>query len=164
VKLNKQQLISACEKAIERQKEAQVEWDRDIAKAKIEWERKWRENILPMWIPFLQKVKQAGETGSPVTEDDLPRIKVGDGYSSRVALYHPFSEGKMERWGTGSRFMDSTHDLGPRPVYEVRNLENLLDFLRTVEDETVTTAALERVGFRNLAKLTDAVRNGHWES
>lgn len=166
MKINVAQLKVAAENAIERAKEAQVEYDKVL-------EQKEREHFLAFkaslgtWRPFYETLgkalrKNATEADiKALTINLMPKGRDRYGNSKPGKLWEPFRRGTLSthrpNW-----LENADHDLGPRPVYEVRNLENLIDFLNMVADEVVTTAALENAGFRNLAKLMDTVRNQHW--
>lgn len=75
-------------------------------------------------------------------------------------VYRPFNRGKVNY---NHRQWVADHEFGQRPVLKITAFESLIDFLGTVDDETVTTAQLERVGFRSLNKLFEAAANGYWE-
>ena len=167
IKINRQQLMDLCEKAIKNQKVAQTEWDVKVEEARKEYERVWRDESLPNWRVFYERLgkalrKGASEEMTHITSDMMP--KGVDRYGNpELRLYRPFKDGRLNKREHTSSNQQASHELGPRPVYQVRNLENLLTFLETVTDETVTDSSLERVGFRNLARLMDAVNNGYWE-
>jgi len=167
VKINVAQLKVATENAITRAGEAQVEYDEALALAEKQYFEDFKTG-LQQWRPFYEALGKALRKSA--TEKDIKALQTslmpqgedryGDPKPAR--LWRPFRAGKTERRGNANIHTNADHKLGPRPVYEVRNLENLRDFLGMIEDEVVTSAALENAGFRNLSKLMDTVRNQHW--
>lgn len=167
MKINVAQLRVAVDNAITRAGEAQVEYDEALALA----EKQYFENFktgLQQWRPFYEALGKALRKSATekdiknLTQSLLPQGQGRHGTPETKSLWTPFRAGKVVRYGTSDQFANADHKLGPRPTYEVRNLENLRDFLSMIEDEVITTAALENAGFRNMAKLMDTVRNQHW--
>ncbi|QTJ65006.1 hypothetical protein HYG77_04920 [Rhodococcus sp. ZPP] len=161
MKLRVADLITTAEQGIERAKLQQIEWDTNVDAAEQEWERRWKEEIVPNWRPFRDHLTLALKKGLPITKDQLP--VTFDRYNDEKAtgFYRPFNRGRR-RHGYGNEWQ-ADHEFGQRPVLKITAFETLIDFLGTVDDETVTTAQLERVGFRSLNKLFEAAANGYWE-
>lgn len=165
MRINVAQLKLAAENAIIRAEQAQIEYDEALARKEHEHFLKYKANI-ENWRNFytvLGKALRKNATEADikaVTHNAMPTGTDRFGNVVPGALFKPFRRGTLDKYN--NNFGNADHSLGPRPVYEVRNLQNLLDFLSMVEDEVVTSAMLEKAGFRNIAKLMDTVRNGHW--
>lgn len=61
--LNVEKLREACRSGIELAKQRQAAWDVSVDAAEAEWERAWREDILPQWKPFRDELTKAFKTG-----------------------------------------------------------------------------------------------------
>ncbi|URG17429.1 hypothetical protein Mbo2_059 [Rhodococcus phage Mbo2] len=162
MKLHVIKLQEAARDGIERAKQAQVEWDKNVDAAEAEHERQWKESTLPKWKPLRDKITKALRTGEPIVREDIPVrfAKYSDDVDS--GIYRPFNRGrKRHNFGQNDWFAD--HEFGPRPVLKIAAFETLIDFLGSVAEDTVTTTQLERAGFRNMSKLFEAAANGYWD-
>ncbi len=160
--LNVEKLREACRSGIELAKQQQVEWDKNVDEAEAEWERAWREDILPQWKPFRDELTKAFKNGGHITREMIP-VKFSE-YSREelTGVYRPFNRGKR-RSGWGNSAWVADHRFGPRPSLQITGFEALIDFLEAVADKTIATGQLERAGFRNMHKLFEAAANGVWE-
>lgn len=161
--LNKQKLIEAIDSGIERAKQEQVEWDANVDQAERDWEQRWRDHGLPALRPLRDMLTAALKSKAHITRADLEEYiyfpgsyddKKGKGY------YTPFNRGYFRK-NYENRWVAS-HNYGPRPVLKITAFETLKDFLAVVAEDTVSSAQLEKAGFRNLSKLFDAAANGYW--
>lgn len=157
MKINVEKLKVATTNAIAAQKDKQVEWDQAILVAEAEHKKKWQEGGLLQWKGFRDNLTQIIKKNGVVTKDMIPSVNESRYYSFEPLVYQPF-----QRDGANGH-PSPHHKLGPRPALKIRPLESLKDFLDCVEEETVTVAALERVGYRNMATLMDLMNKTVWD-
>jgi hypothetical protein len=161
MKLNTAKLAETARNGIFRAQADQIKWDDNVDAAEAEWEEQWRTVGVEQWRAFRDTLTKALKSGAPITKDQMPVIP--DRYSDdRGPFYRPFNRGRRKNNGYPDGQFTADHPYGPRPVLQIAAFEQLIEFLETVEDETVTTSQLERVGFRSLNKLFEAAANGHW--
>lgn len=161
--LNVETLINTCRNGIEIAKRAQVQWDADVDDAEAAWEHEWATVGIEKWRPLRDKITKALRTGGPIVAGDMPfqLDRYSNDYLGR-AVYRPFNRGAI-RSQHGSGTWTADHEFGPRPVLKINGFEALIEFLGAITDKSISTAQLERAGFRNMSKLFEAAANGVWE-
>lgn len=161
--LNVAKLRTAAESGIEHAKSRQIEWDKLVDAAETEWDRKWREVTLPKWRVLRDEITKALRSGGKISADAVPtRARKNYTYETEPDTYRPFNRGtRMSHFSNVKWVAD--HEYGPRPVLDIQAFETLVEFLDSIDAESVSQSQLERAGFRNLSKLFTAAANGFWE-
>lgn len=160
--LNVETLIRTCHEGIEIAQRRQVEWDKNVDAAEAAWENTWATVGVEKWRPLRDKITKALRTGGPIVIEDMPFTidRYSDDSVGR-AVYRPFNRGRV-RSGYNNEWT-ADHSFGRRPVLKINGFEALISFLGAVTDKSISTAQLERAGFRNMSKLFEAAANGVWE-
>lgn len=161
--LNVEKLIETCNQGIEIAQRRQIEWDENVDKAEAAWEQAWRERGVEKWRPLRDKITKALRTGAPILTDDL-MVNTNEwdaGTKLEKLCYRPFNRGRVK--DNYEKSWTADHQYGRRPVLKIVGFEALIAFLGAVSDKTISTAQLEKAGFRNMSKLFEAAANGVWE-
>lgn len=160
--LNVETLIRTCHTGIEIAQRAQTEWDKNVDAAEAAWENTWATVGVEKWRPLRDKITKALRTGGPIVIEDMPfkNDRYSDDSVGR-AVYRPFNRGRVRSGYNNDWTAD--HEFGRRPVLKINGFEALIAFLGAVTDKSISTAQLERAGFRNMSKLFEAAANGVWE-
>lgn len=155
-------LIETCGQGIEIAKRSQVEWDKKVDAAEAAWEEKWRTEGPEKFRALRDTITKSLRTGGPIVLSDF---MIKNDYSGAEKLegmcYRPFNRGRMK--DNYDRSWVADHPYGKRPVLKIVGFEALIAFLGAVSDKTISTAQLEKAGFRNMSKLFEAAANGVWE-
>ena len=155
MKLSRQKLIDTCESVIAATSEARLNAESDYSRAIEEHRQTYVETHRDAWIEFINNVKSAVVFGSrPVTVDDVPASLKRSG--SGIDFYSP-------TWWRSDSAPGSRYNYPHKPDvsrYDTADYAALLAFLQSVTDDEVTSAGLERAGFRNVyALFRRAIRN-----
>lgn len=161
--LNVAKLRAAAEQGIERAKSRQIEWDKLVDKSEAEWATRWEQVTLPKWKALRDHITKAIRNGGQIDADMVPMREAS--YSNKVLdTFRPFNRGRhFHRYQGSSAEWVADHSHGPRPVLDIQAFETLVEFLDSIDAESVSQSQLERAGFRNLSKLFTAAANGFWE-
>ncbi|QIG58350.1 hypothetical protein SEA_SKOG_198 [Gordonia phage Skog] len=163
MQLKVEKLQSTITDAIERARQEQIEWDKNVDAAEAEYNRRWREIELPKLKPLRDLLTQRLKDKKPITRAEIePFIFFPSAYSDdRPRGYlRPFNRG---HYSGHNKTWKASHNYGPRPVLQIDAFETLRDFLEVVAEETVSTSQLANLGFRNMSKLFDAAANGYFQ-
>ncbi len=162
MKPNRLKLIELVQGAIAACEGAQADWDRDVAAAEAEWEKRWKNSLVQQWRPFRDKLTKALKDGSHITREDLPIVLPRySGDPIQGPIYRPFNRGRYKNsYGKQPSDWVADHNFGPRPVTTKNDFETVLVFLEMIEEEIVTSGQLQAAGFRNLEKLVSAATSG----
>lgn len=123
-------LINRVKDEIARREQAAEEYN---AKAVQKYEQRRQEYLdetAAAWRQFADTIRVRQRAGKPIAYEDIPRELRGG-----------FSRGHVRTWNDEQARPD-------KKTADVEALKTLLDLLESATDDTVTTASLERMGFR----------------
>jgi hypothetical protein len=129
VKFARTDLIDRVKAEIERLEQAAADRNAKYAQKYVERRQEYLDRTGPAWSELANTIRNRHRKSQPMTADDIPTLLRG-GYTA----------GHVRTWDDDSKPDEYTAD--------TTHLATLLNLLESATDDEITTAGLERMGFR----------------